>query len=107
MEEKKKGPEKNPRRKPIASWTQATRGQRESNPPLRYLCSLDRVSQVVRDCIGFALLRSVIGSENSRHSLDQSDAKLKPITTWSPAFPRAFTFSHFSSRWLQSWSLFS
>ena len=74
MEEKKKGPEKNPRRKPIASWTQATRGQRESNPPLRYLCSLDRVSQVVWDCIGFALLRSVIGSENSRHSLDKSDA---------------------------------
>ena len=28
-------------------------------------------------------------SRNSRHSLNQSDLKLKPITTWSPAFSRA------------------
>ena len=41
----------------------------ESNPGLH------------RDCIGFALLRSVIGLENSRHLLNQSDAKLKPIAT--------------------------
>ena len=27
--------------------------------------------------------------KNSRHSLNQSDAKLKPTTTWSPAFSRA------------------
>ena len=40
--------------------------------------------------IALALLCSVNGSENSRHSLDQSDAKPKPITAWSPAFPRAF-----------------
>ena len=32
----------------------------------------------------------VIGPENLCHSLDQSDAKLSPITTWSPAFSRAF-----------------
>ena len=31
----------------------------------------------------------MIGPENSLHSLNQSDAKLKPITTWSPAFSRA------------------
>lgn len=37
-----------------------------------------------------ALLRAVIGPEHSRLSLDQSDAKLKPIVTWSPAFSRAF-----------------
>ena len=37
------------------------------------------MSKVIRDCIGFALLRSVIGLENSRHLLNQSDAKLKPI----------------------------
>ena len=36
--------------------------------------------------IGFALLRSVIGPVN------QSDAKLKPIKSWSPAFSRAFYF---------------
>ena len=35
-----------------------------------------------------ALLRSVIGPENSHHSFNQSDSKLKPITTWSPAFSR-------------------
>ena len=31
----------------------------------------------IRDGIGFALLRSVIGPENSRHFLNQSDTKLK------------------------------
>ena len=40
--------------------------------------------------MGFALLRSLIGPENSCHSLSQSQAKLTPITTWSPAFSRAF-----------------
>ena len=48
------------------------------------------VSKVIRDCIGFALLRSVIGLENSRHPLKQSDAKVKPIATWSLAFSRAW-----------------
>ena len=48
------------------------------------------VSKVIRDYIGFALLRSVIGLENSRHPLNQSDAKLKPIATWSLAFPRTW-----------------
>ena len=37
----------------------------------------------------FALLRSMICAENSRHSLNQSDEKLKPITNRSPAFSRA------------------
>ena len=48
------------------------------------------MSNVIRDCIGFALLRSVIGLENSRHPLNQSDAKVKPIATWSLAFSRAW-----------------
>ena len=39
--------------------------------------------------MGFALLRCVIGRENSRFFLNQSDAKLKPVTIWSPAFCRA------------------
>ena len=47
------------------------------------------VSKVIRDCIGFALLRSVIGLKKSRHPLNQSDAKVKPILTWSLAFSRA------------------
>ena len=47
------------------------------------------VSKVIRDCIGSALLCSVIGPENSRHSLNQSDAKLTSNMTWSPAFSRA------------------
>ena len=52
---------------------------------------------------GFALLRPVIGPENSWHPLNQSNAKPKTITTWSPAFSRAlgsllvFTLS---SHWL-------
>ena len=51
------------------------------------------------------LLRSVIGLENLRRSLYQSDAKLKQITTSSPAFSCAlgnlFIFYFiFSSRWL-------
>ena len=61
------------------------------------------VSKVIRDCIGFTLLRSVIGLEISRHFFDQSDAKLKPIATWSLAFSRALrrllVFA-LSSHWL-------
>ena len=44
------------------------------------------MSKVIRDCIDFSLLCSVIGLENSRHPLNQSDAKEKPISTWSLAF---------------------
>ena len=40
------------------------------------------LSDVMRSCFSFALLRSVIGPEISHHSLNQSDPKLKPITTW-------------------------
>ena len=61
-----------------------------------------RVSKVNRNCIGFAFFRSVIGPENSRHSLNQSNAKLKPIKTWSPAFSRALGSlldSTLSSHW--------
>ena len=47
------------------------------------------VSKVIRDCIGCPFLCSVIGLGNSRHTLNQSDAKLKPIPIWSPAFSRA------------------
>ena len=61
------------------------------------------VSRVIRDCIGFALLRSVIYLENLRHPLNQSDAKVKPIATWSLAFSRAWGRLHvftLSSHWL-------
>ena len=37
----------------------------------------------------FALPHSVIGPEKLRHPLNQLNAKLKPIMTWSPAFSRA------------------
>ena len=49
------------------------------------------------------LFFTLIGPENSHHPHDQSDAKLKPITTWSPAFSRALSslFSLIlSSHWL-------
>ena len=47
-----------------------------------------QVWKVIRDRIGFALLRYVIGPENSRHSLRQWDAKFEPISPWSPSFSR-------------------
>ena len=47
------------------------------------------MSKIIRDCIGFASVRSVIGLEISLHPLSQSAAKLKPILTWSLAFSRA------------------
>ena len=59
-----------------------------------------QVSKLIQEGIGFGLLCSVIGPENSRHSLDQSHAKL---TTWSPSFSHVwgtelvFTLS---SHWL-------
>ena len=34
--------------------------------------------------------RCVIGPENSRYPLNQSDVKRRNNTTWSPAFSRAF-----------------
>ena len=37
------------------------------------------MSTVIRNFIGFALLRSVIGPENSLHYLNQSEQKLKPL----------------------------
>ena len=45
----------------------------------------------------------MIGPKNSRHSFNQSDAKVKPTTTWSPAFSRALgslIVSNLSSHWL-------
>ena len=61
------------------------------------------VSKVMLYCFGFALLRCVIGPENSRHNLNQSNVKLKPNTTWSLAFSRALrklAVSTLSSHWL-------
>ena len=58
---------------------------------------------MIQVCIGFALLRSVIGLEISHHPLNQSDTKLKSIATWSLTFSHAsgllcvFTLS---SHWL-------
>ena len=46
-------------------------------------------SKVIRNFICFASLCSVIGRPNSRHLLNQSQLKMKQITTWSPAFSRA------------------
>lgn len=42
--------------------------------------------------IWFGLACYLIGPQDSRHPPDQSDAKVKPITTWSPAFSRLFHF---------------
>lgn len=45
------------------------------------------VSKEIRGYFGFALHRPVIGLEDSRHALNQSDAGQKLIVTWSHAFP--------------------
>ena len=62
-----------------------------SSPPDQYSVRaiFKWVSKAIRDCIGCPFLCSVIGLGNSRHTLNQSDAKLKPIPIWSPAFSRA------------------
>ena len=68
-------------------------GKHKNDIPLQVFClNLPPcwVPQVIQDCFGFALLRSVIGLKNPRHFLNQSDAKPKPIPTWSPAFSRAW-----------------
>ena len=68
-----------------------------------YIAILNGVSKVNRNCFGFAFFRLVIGPEYYHYFLNQSDSKLKPIATWSPAFSRAlgsllvFTLS---SHWL-------
>ena len=54
------------------------------------------VSKMIRDCITFAFLRSVIGPENSCHSFDQSDAKLTPtVVCVACDFPRFRKFGRF------------
>ena len=59
---------------------------------LSFLCELhclrckehifDKVFKVIRDCLGFDLLRSVIGPENLHCFLNQSDEKQEPITSF-------------------------
>ena len=55
------------------------------------------VSKVIRNCFGFALLYSVIGPQNSNHSLNQSGAKLKPVrlAPVTRVFPRFRQFGWF------------
>ena len=47
--------------------------------------SVERNSGLCR----FVLLRSVIGLENPRHTLDQTDAKVNSVANVSPVFTRA------------------
>ena len=66
------------------------------------------MSNIIPGCFGFALFLFVIGPENSRHFLNQSDAKLKPIATWLLASSRAlvtcifprFDYVRFPALWL-------
>ena len=45
-------------------------------------------------CFGFALLRTVIGQQNSLHFFNQWGAKPKPIATCTRAFSRALRLLH-------------
>ena len=63
----------------------------------------NRVSKVIRDCIGFALLRSVIGLENLRYSLNQSDSNYNQYKLGTRVSPRFKQFGCFNSE--SSWLL--
>lgn len=47
-------------------------------------CSCKLVLEVIRNCISFALLRSLLTAEHSLHPYNQLDAK--QLTTWSLPF---------------------
>ena len=71
----------------------------------------NREPKINLDYIGFVLLRSVIGPENSHHSLNQSDAKLKTsrdlVTCALPALQAVCLFFIMSSHWLITMSTFA
>ena len=60
----------------------------------------NRVSKAVLDCIGLALLLSVIGPKILQHYINQSDTKLKPVITLLPAFSQFLLVFTLSSQWL-------
>ena len=67
------------------------------------------MSKEIRVCVGFVLLRSVIGLENPRHTLDQTDAKVNLVANVSPAFTRAsghLLIFNVSFLWPQNFVLF-
>ena len=83
----------------------------ETGFPLPCYCLLLQfsvVSNIIPGFFGFALFLFVIGPENSRHFLNQSDAKPKPIATWLLASSRAlvtcvfprFDYMRFPALWL-------
>ena len=69
----------------------------------KYRVILHYVSKGIWDCFRFALLHSVIGLENSHHSLKKSNSNLKAVVPWPPKFSHAssslFVFTS-SSDWL-------
>ena len=56
----------------------------EGFPCQKALQFSDKESDVIWNSIGDISRSAMIGPENWRHFLRQSDAKLKTITTWSP-----------------------
>ena len=67
------------------------------------------VSKVIRNVVGFLYFALWLAQRNLRHSLNQSDAKLTPIETWSHAFslPALWTAS-LALLWILigSWGIF-
>ena len=55
----------------------------------------NQVTKVTRDCFDLHLPRSVIGLENSRHPLNQSNAKFTPMV--ARVFPRFSRLAYFYS----------
>ena len=61
------------------------------------------MSKVIRICFGFTLLCSVIGLKISRHFLNQSEVKPKPIAAHSYAFSRASHRLHVFASSFDDW----
>ena len=77
----------------IPSCTISHNGLRNINHRWRVWAIFNRISKVIRVCFGFALLRSVISWQNSRHFLNQWETK--PIRmACSHAFSRAWRRLH-------------
>ena len=72
----------------------------------KYRVIFNWVSKIIRNYIGFAFtftFTSLCDWSKTLTPLNQSDAKLKPITTWSPPFSRALdslVFLTSGSHWL-------
>ena len=63
--------------------------EKKNTKHLSFRAIFNWVSKSNLELLWFSFNRSMISPKDSRNSRNQSDAKLKPITAWSPALSRA------------------